>query len=187
MLKVTRCTNQYKMHNKPLFWSSFWSYFTSIYESQSFMEHIFNHMISSHIFSVFLKKKKKNRSRVWPKAKKKIIIIVVLPSSGISEKVGSVQIWSKRAKFGCIFHHFSQKAPNLSKIGCFPDPTFFNFYFWIGSVAEGNTTFFFLGLIVGSVRLRDTTNNCMWPNLVHAFSYLLINLTCIVWRKFMDI
>ena len=69
------------------------------------------------------------------------------------------------AKFGCIFHHFSQKTPNLSKIGCFPDPTFFYFYFWIGSVAEGNTTFFFswpnLNSVVPCVQQNETYHSTM--------------------------
>ena len=39
-------------------------------------------------------------------------------------------------KFGCIFHNFSQKTPNLKKMCAFP-----------AMIAEDNTIFIFLGLV----------------------------------------
>ena len=47
---------------------------------------------------------------------------------------------SKSTKVGCIFHLFffffffffknDDKTPNVTKIGCIPDPNFFKFYLW---------------------------------------------------------
>ena len=58
--------------------------------------------------------------------------IFALPSSGISLKLcRSVRFFSlnyvflkapKSTKFGCIFHQFSKKTPNMNKIGCFLRP-----------------------------------------------------------------
>ena len=56
----------------------------------------------------------------------------------------------KSTKIGCISPFFSKKVkkmPNLTKIGCIPNPYCLNFIFADGLVAEGNTTFFFLGFI----------------------------------------
>ena len=46
--------------------------------------------------------------------------------------------------FSTFFLKKGEKTPSLKKIGCIPDPNFFHFIFGDGSVAEGNTTFFFL-------------------------------------------
>ena len=53
-------------------------------------------------------------------------------------------------EFGYIFHLFSQNGENTQsdKFGAFPTLLFFKSIFGDGSVAEGNTTFFFLGLLI---------------------------------------
>ena len=81
-------------------------------------------------------------------------IIVVLPSSGISEYIGSIVenlFWGKnlqstqKYRIWATFHIFPQKSPNLKKLGSFQTITL-SFYFLI-TVTESNTTLFFLGLI----------------------------------------
>ena len=99
-----------------------------------------------HAWSLGKKKKKRKEKK-----------IVVLPSSVISEYLGQsirlfffLIIFKKKApkstKFGCIFHLFSQKReknpPNLTKIGCIPDPIVFILFLEIGRSLRATQHFF---------------------------------------------
>ena len=103
-------------------------------------------------------------------------IIVVLPSSGISEKVGSVGriffffiFFFKKHPKCQIWVHFSQKNTQSEQNWVLSRPYFFYFYFWIGSVAEGNTTFiFFFGLIHDMISyyfVKGNYINCYYVKL----------------------
>ena len=87
------------------------------------------------------------------------IRLLCCPSSGIFEKLGQSVCQkfyfflyyflkaTKSTTFVCIFHQFSQKTSNLSKIRCFPNCNFFHANFWSESVPEGNPTDFILAIL----------------------------------------
>ena len=90
----------------------------------------------------------------------------MLPSSRISEKVGWVgqlenylflfflKKHPKVLNLGAFSNIFLKKHPIWANLGAYATPSFY-LYFWLLSVAEGNTTFFsFLGLTLDSLNMQ---------------------------------